>query len=186
MVPGVVVVSVFLPSSERNLILTGYVGRETLMLGQQIAERLRMPFVNIEAQIAERVGLPTDEIRAYYGETRLKSIEMEIIQEVALRRRSVIRISGRTLPHHYERLKATGPVIALTIGLDAMLHRLHVNMGARYHDPRERATALGDLKREWAVYDLPNLILIDTTGLDHETVIQEVILRWQEIAIERL
>ncbi|GAB4511264.1 MAG: hypothetical protein OHK0046_09110 [Anaerolineae bacterium] len=170
------------------MILTGYIGTETPILGRQIAERLRMPFVNLDAQIAERLGLTIDDIRAYYGETRLKSIEMEIMQEAALRRSTVLRISGRTLLHadHYARLQTTGPVIALKIGLDAMLHKLHINMGARYHDPRERAMAIGELKREWDVYTLPELIIVDTTSLEAEEIMQRVMTRWQEVAIERL
>lgn len=179
--------SVFLPFSERNLILTGYIGSELAQLGQTIAERLRMPFVNIEMQIAERVDLPVDEIRTYYGETRLKTIEAEIVQEAALRRRTVVRVGGRTLLQgdNLARLQSTGPVLCLTISLGAMLHRLHVSMGARYHDPYERALALGELKREWAVRELDGIHEIDTTYLDDEEIIDKVTGTWQELAIER-
>ncbi len=180
--------SVFLPSSERNLILTGYIGVETQQLGRQIAEQLRMPFVNLHAQIAERLGLSIDEIRTYYGETRLKAIEMEIIQEAALRRSTVIRVSGRTLLNadHLARLQTTGPVIGLVIGLNAMLQRLHMSMGARYHDPRERAFALGDLKREWAVRGKSGIHEVDATYMQYDEVMQAVIALWQELAIERV
>lgn len=179
--------SSLLPFSERNLILTGYTGPNMAALGRQIAERLRRPFVNVEAVIADRVDMPVSEIRAYFGETRLKAIEAEIIKETALRRSTVIRVSGRTLVHgdNLTRLQATGPVICLVIGLDAMLQRMHVSMGARYHDPRERALALGELKREWAVRGRDGLIEVDTTYVETEQVIDEVIGIWQEIALER-
>jgi shikimate kinase len=180
--------SSFLPASERNLVLTGYIGPDQPLLGRQIAERLRMPFVNIEALIVERVGLPIDEIRAYYGETRLKAIEAEIIEETLLRRRSVIRVSGRTLLHgeHLPRLQRVSVVICLVVSLDAMLHRLHINMGARYHNPHERALALGELKREWAVRKLNGIHEIDTTYFSQDDIIQVVTTMWGELAVERI
>lgn len=173
----------FLPFSERNLILTGYVGPDQPVLGRRVAERLRMPFVNIEAQIAERVDLPIDQIRAYYGETRLKAIETEIIGETMLRRQTVIRVSGRTLLNgeNLARLRTTGEVICLVIGLDAMLQRLHMNMGARYHNPHERALALGELKREWAVRELPGIHEIDTTYLEIDAIIDAIIALWDDL-----
>ena len=176
-----------LPSTEQNLILTGYIGPDMPQLGRQIANRLNLPYTNVEGQIAERLDMTIDEIRDYFGETRLKAIEMEMVQEAALRRRTVIRISGRTLVHvdHLARLQATGPAICLTIALDAMLQRLHINMGARYHDPAERALALGELKREWAVRGQPGIHEVDTTYLDTTEIIEKVALLWQSLAIER-
>lgn len=180
--------SVFLPSTERNLILTGYIGPNTALLGQQIAERLRMPFVNIEQQIADRVGLNTDEIRSYYGERRLKSIEMEIIQEAILRRSTVIRISGRTLLHadHLTQLKNTGPVLCLVISLDAMLQKMHVIMGASYHNPNERALFLGELKQEWSIRKAEGIHEISTTYLETNEIIETVISQWQDLTLERV
>jgi shikimate kinase len=179
--------ALYLPVSDQNLILTGYIGPNQPMLGRQIAERLRLPFVNIEQQIADRVGLPIDEIRIYYGETRLKSIEAEIISEAMLRRSTVIRVSGRTLLNGdaYTRLRQTGPVLCLSIGLDAMLHRLHIALGARFHNPQERALALGELKREWAVRALEGIHEIDATYLEEEQVIETIINRWQELTLVR-
>ncbi len=177
----------FLPISDQNLILTGYIGPNQPLLGRQIADRLRLPFVNIENQIAERVGLPVEEIRIYYGETRLKSIEAEIIKEAMLRRSTVIRVSGRTLLHGdaLAKLQQTGTVICLVIGLDAMLQRLHLHLGARYHNPEERALALGQLKREWAVRKMEGIHEINMTYMAEDEVIDTVISRWQELALVR-
>jgi shikimate kinase len=176
-----------LPLSEQNLILTGYIGPQHPLLARQIAERLRLSFVNLDLQIAERVGLPAEEIRIYYGEARLKAIETEIVAEAALRRSALIRVSARTLltNHSLDKLRATGPVIALTTTLDAMLHRLHLAMGARYSNPHERALELGELKREWAARGHPDVREIDTTYLSSEGMIEAVAALWQSLAIAR-
>lgn len=177
----------FLPVSERNLILTGYIGPNQPLLGRQIAAQLKLPFVNIEQQIADRVGLPVEEIRIYYGETRLRTIEAKIIAEAMLRRSTVIRVSGRTLVSGdtLARFQQTGPVICLTIKLDAMLQRLHVHLGARYHNPEERSLALGQLKREWAVRRLDGIHEIDVTYLGESAVIEQVIAIWQQLTLVR-
>jgi shikimate kinase len=176
-----------LPLSDRNLILTGYTGPNQPRIGQQIATKMKMPYVNTDTLIAERIGMSVDEIRVYFGETRLKSIEAEIVDEACLRRASVVRVSARTLlvGDTLTRLRETGPVICLVTTLDAMLQRLHLSMGARYYNPEERALELGNLRREWAVRGLSGILEVDTTYLNTEEVMDKVISLWQEIAITR-
>jgi len=71
------------------------------------------------------------------------------------------------------------------IGLDAMLQRLHLHLGARYHNPEERALALGQLKREWAVRKMEGIHEINMTYMAEDEVIDTVISRWQELALVR-
>jgi shikimate kinase len=174
-----------LPLSDRNLVLTGYTGPNQPRIGRQIAERMRLPYVSVETQIAERIGMSVDEIRQYFGETRLKSIESEIVNEASLRRSSVIHISARTLlvGDTLARLSTTGPVICLVTTLDAMLQRLHMAMGARYYNPEERALELGSLRREWAVRGLAGIYEVDTTYLDNAATMERVIDLWQSVVI---
>jgi shikimate kinase len=176
-----------LPVSDRNLILTGTIGPSQPLIGRRIAERLRLPYVNVEMLLAERVGMPVDEIRTYFGETRLKVIEAEIVAETALRRSTVIRVSGRTLAHgeNRSRLAETGPIFCPVIALGAMLRKLHIALGARFHDPNERGLALSELRREWVARGLPGVIEIDVTTLDEEAIIALLIDRWQELALVR-
>lgn len=176
-----------LPLSERNLILTGYIEPNKPRIGRQVAERLSMPFVDVEAQIAERLGDDLQVIRRSYGERRLKAGESEVMDEVLLRRRTVIRVLGSTLLHseHLERMQENGIVICLVARLDAILQRLHLTLGARYHDPAERAVALGDLKREWAVRGRPGIYELDVTDLDELATVQAISDLWQNLAIER-
>lgn len=176
----------FLPLSDRNLILTGYTGPDTTALGRQVAERLRKPYINLDILIAERLNLQVEEIRSYYGQTRLKSIEAEMISETILRRDSVIQVSGRILAidDHRQRLATTGPVICVVASLDLVLHRLHVNMGARYHDPRERGAALSVLEREWAVRGKPGIHELDITDQDMEAAVEMIAATWQKLVME--
>lgn len=177
--------SALLLPADQNLIVTGYTGPNLPQIGQQVAERLRLRYVNVERQIEARAGMPPEELRARYGETRLKTIETEVMQDVLLYRGVVIRISGQTLLHgdYSRRLAETGPIVCLVTALDAVLRQLHVAMGARYHNPHERALAVGSLKREWAVRRLDFVHELDTTYHTDAEVVDEVIALWQRVAV---
>jgi len=177
--------STYLPFSERNLIITGYTGPNQPLLAREIANKLGMPFANVEQIIADRLDMQVSDIRAYFGETRLKSIEAEIVQETALRRGTVIRVGGRTLVNgdNLPTLRATGPVFCLTIGMDAMLHRLHVNMGARYHDPKERALAVGELAREWKILEFNDIQKIDITNMPNDEIVRTMVGLWRSLTV---
>lgn len=174
-----------LPLADRNLILTGYIGPNPPPVGQLIAARLGWRFVNVDTLLEDRAGLSIDEIRVAFGEARLKTLETEIVLETALYRDTVIRVSGQTLLRsgHYEHLAATGPVICLVAALDAVLHRQHLALGARYHNPNERALAVGHLKREWAVRRLPGIHIVDTTYMSTDEIVETVAALWRELVI---
>ncbi len=173
--------------TDRNLILTGYIEPNKTRIARQVAERLKMPFVNVEERIEERLGAERDTIRSQYGDHHLKTIEAEVMEQVLLYRNAVIRVNGSTLIHseHYERIRQTGAVICLVARLDAVLQRLHLMLGARYHDPAERGSHLGQLRREWQVRKLPGLLELDVTYLDEGQTLEAIIDLWQQIALER-
>ncbi len=188
MVPGLVTIVVaLLPFSERNLILTGYTGPNQPGIGRQVAERLNMPFTDVELEIETQTGNTAEGIRSTFGERRLLAVEDEIMEGVVLRRNTIIRINGSVLLHgdHFKRLSETGPIICLFATLDAVLQRLHLSMGARYHNPAERDLALGHIKREWAVRKLDGVHELDVTYLSEDSIVNSVIHLWQSLTMRR-
>lgn len=169
-------------SIDQNLILTGYIGPGQLAVARRAAERLRMPFVDFELVLEDRAGLSGEDLRIRYGEARLKTLESELVAEVALYRGSVVHVSGKTLGQstHFARLSATGPVICLVATLDAVLRRLHLALGARYHNPNERDLALGTLRREWAIRKQPGIHEIDTSSLSEDEMVEKIAVMWRE------
>jgi shikimate kinase len=189
MVPGLafgergrVIASPF--SIDQNLIVTGYIGPEQLQIVRAVAERLRLPFVDFEARLEVIAEMPSSELRALFGESRLKTLEAEVVGEMLLYRGAVIHISGQTLTaaDHYDRLRATGPIICLVATLDAVLQRLHLALGARYHNPRERELALGIVRREWALRARPDILELNTTSMDAEAMVEAIVACWREQA----
>ena len=167
-------------SIDQNLILTGYIGPGQLAIARRVAERLRMPFVDFELVLEDRAGLAGEELRIRFGEARLKTLESELVAEVALYRGTVIHISGKTLLPHYARMSETGQVICIVATLDAVLQRLHLALGARYHNPNERELALGTLRREWAIRKQPGITEVDTSYLSEDQMVEAIAACWRE------
>ncbi len=170
---------------DRNLILTGYTGPNQPIIGQQAAARLKMRYVNVETQIENREGMSSEALRTRYGDARLKMVESEVMQDVLLNRGVVIRVSGQTLLRldYLKRLATTGPIVCLVVTLDAVLQRLHLSLGRSYHNPHERALAIGYLKREWAVRNMDGIRELDVTYFSETETVDALINLWQEMAI---
>ena len=167
----------------RNLVITGYMGVGKTAVGRHITKELDVTFYDIENEIELREQESAENIRSLYGEARLRTLEAELINELALVRGSVVAVNGPTLldATNLEKLRRTGPVLCLTAALNEVLRRLHVAQGARFHSPDVRAVSLGKLKREIKVLDL-ELPQLDTTGLSVEAVSKQAIQFWMEQA----
>lgn len=176
-----------LTNADSNLILTGYTGPNQPAIGRALAGRLNRRLVNVDDRLEEHTGMSLTDIRAVYGQTRLKDLESEVITEILLNRGTVIRVSGDTLSRGdmLARFAATGPVICLVASLDAVLRRLHLMMGNRFHIPAERDLALGELRRAWSVRGQPDVWEVDVTYLSEDETINEVAILWQELTLQR-
>ena len=53
--------------------------------------------IDVEREVEERLGDTIANLRATYGERHLKTVETEIMDEVVLHRRGLIRVAGSTL-----------------------------------------------------------------------------------------
>ncbi|MCS6836241.1 MAG: hypothetical protein NZ750_09515 [Anaerolineae bacterium] len=176
-----------LMAQDRNLILTGYLEPNRPRLGRQVAQKLGLRFVDIEEMMEDRLGDSLENARAQYGERHIKTMEDQIVRDAALYRHALIRVNGSTLVRCEDaaRLMATGVTICLVARLDAVLQRMHLMMGARFHDPSGREAEIGVLRREWAVRKLPNILEYDATAKDEPTIVAELVALWQSIAIQR-
>ncbi|XWX03373.1 shikimate kinase [Aggregatilineales bacterium SYSU G02658] len=172
---------------DRNLILTGYIQPNQPRIGRQVAQRLGRRFVDVEELIEERAGDRPEAIRAQYGERHLKAVEDDVLGTVMLMRSAVIRITGSTLAttERRELLMANAETLCLVARLDAILQRLHLAMGARYHNSAERGAALGYLRREWAVRKIAGVVELDVTYMSDPAIVDEIVAWWQVVALAR-
>lgn len=170
-----------------NLIVTGYLEPNRPRISQQLALRLGLEFIDVERAIEERLGATVDQMRQLYGERRLKAIETQIMDEIVLHRRALIRVSGNTLLNsgHLAELQRNGVIVCLVASLDSILRRIHLTLGARYHDPVERSRAIGQLQREWRIREVENIVEFDATTITETILIERIVDFWRDLALRR-
>ena len=170
-----------------NLILTGYLEPNRPRIARELARRLGLTLVDVERETEARAGESLADIRATYGQRRVKALEAEIMEQIVLHRRALIRASGSALVNSnaVPELQRNGVIVCLVASLDSILRRMHLTMGARYHDPAERAKALGGLKREWQVRDLSGIVEFDATTISEAILIERIVDYWRGLALRR-
>lgn len=166
----------------RNLILTGTMGVGRPTVGRLIAQRIGVEFIDFSTEVELRENATLDEIRARYGNLRATQLEAELCRELALKRGSVLSMNASVLLEaaNRERLLTGGIVLVLTCALGQALRRLYVASGERFHDPKERLLALGQIKREKLIHQLPDIPTLDTTYLSVEETAGRALQFWYE------
>lgn len=165
-----------------NLILTGYMGVGKVTVGRLLASKVGVLFIDLETEIHLREGLPSDEIRKLFGESRVRTLEHDLCHELSLRRGAVLSIGGQALldEENRNRLMNSGTVLVLTCALNEILRRLHATQGARFHDPKARATLLNQVRREKQIHQIADLATLDTTDLTNEQVAEQALTFWAQ------
>jgi shikimate kinase len=173
-------------STDRNLVITGSMGPTQQIVARRIAERLKLRYVDAELEVERRAEMPIERFKTLFGEARHRALEGEVIRDLALYRGALINISGHMLAYgdHLPRMANASYVLCLVASLDAVLSRLHVALGARYHNPAARDLALGNLRRDWAIRGKDDVHEFDTTALTDADIIDEVAARWTKLVIE--
>lgn len=170
-----------------NIVLTGFPGTGKSTVGRRLAERLDRPFVDVDAEIEARAGVP---VRAYYaehGETAFRALEREACRAVARRTGVVVSTGGGALvdPTNRAALEETGRIVCLTCDIAEVLRRLGDDgerplLGAVCGDRPRRVEALLDARAE-AYAALPHHI--DTTRRTHVEVVDALVELLGEIAV---
>lgn len=80
-----------------RVYLTGFMGCGKTTVGRRLAERLRIPFVDLDREIELRVGMPVREIFARLGEPAFRQMEQEALWATAELPDAVVATGGGTM-----------------------------------------------------------------------------------------
>lgn len=145
-----------------RLALLGVRGAGKSSVGRQLAQRLEVPFVELDALVEQRAGMSLSQLFAMHGETLYRELQAEALEAWLAQHGSGVLATGGSLVEDratYERLRATCRTVWLEASADTLWQRV-VDQGdlrpMRDH-PRARAElhALLDARRErYALADL--------------------------------
>ena len=112
--------------SEKNIILTGFMGTGKSTVGQLVAAELGREFVDMDTLIEMREGRPIPQIFTEAGEPYFRQLEAALCAELAARQGLVIATGGGALlPERNLRvLDRTGLVICLDCAPEVLWQRI--------------------------------------------------------------
>jgi shikimate kinase len=160
--------------------LVGMPGSGKSSVGPVLAERLGVPFVELDAEIERTASKPVATIFAEQGEARFRELEAAALIDVAARDPSVVSCGGGVVlePANRITLRATGVPVFLSVPLDMLRTRVAPAEDRpliRHEGDLERLLREREpLYREFAAH------VVDASG-DPESVagaIQEALSRW--------
>lgn len=110
----------------RWLVLTGYMGAGKTTVGRRVAGRLRRPFVDVDAELEARAGMPIPEIFSRRGELWFRRHEETAIRELLAGDPGVMAVGGGALESARTRslVGRTADVVWLRASLDVAWARV--------------------------------------------------------------
>ena len=113
------------PVSSRPVFLIGFMAAGKTAVGRELAGRLNLPFIDLDAMIEQGAGATIAEIFDRDGEDAFRRMEAAALAEVSAGSPAVVATGGGAPCHHggLDAMRAAGVVLALTAPLPDLLAR---------------------------------------------------------------
>ncbi len=160
-----------------NIILVGFMGTGKTRIGQEVAKRLGLEFVDMDDIIVERAGKPIPEIFADDGEPHFRSLERQVVIDLSEASGHVIATGGGVVlnPDNIRDYSDRGLVICLSATPEVILARVeHDTNRPLLNADDKMAKIRGILDTRQPLYDaIPNQV--DTSDLTVDEVVDRVV-----------
>lgn len=161
-----------------RIFLTGMTCSGKTTVGQMLAERLNLPFVDLDAEIERSAGRAIRNIFSEMGERAFRDYETAALLEALQKEEAVIALGAGALDRdwNFELVRAAGTLIYLKAGLDVLMSR-EVDPSCRpllagVKDKEELRERLGQMlfRREPRYQTAPITITMDTVDRPEDIV----------------
>ncbi len=163
---------------EKNIVLIGFMGTGKSSVGQRLAEKLRMKFIDMDREIEKITGLPVKQIFRQHGEIRFRSEEKLLAQKLGRQSNLVIATGGGVVlyPENIEALGKGGILICLEASPAEILRRIKRKKASRPlikkgYGEKEIELMLKEREAFYACTDFR----INTDNKDPRTIAEEII-----------
>ena len=165
-----------------NIVLIGYRSSGKSAVGSRLAARLQMKFVDTDDLIEERQGIPISDIVKSQGWDHFRELEKKVIEEISKGDHLIIAPGGGAVldTDNVNALKRNGFIIWLKADPQTLLKRIQKDQGSSTRRPT--LTGKGTLEEieetiseRRPFYEKASEIQIDTSALDAEAVVKDVL-----------
>lgn len=130
-----------------HIFLYGPPGTGKSAIGKQLAQNLKLPFVDLDCVIASNAGMSIPQIMEGQGESAFRNLESLALKDIVGGKESVIALGGGALLSDGNRAIAEshGKIVLLMAELEMLLERLNADSDKRpllAGDLREKLSAL--------------------------------------------
>ncbi len=150
-----------------------------------LARRLGLKFMDTDELIERETGLRIKDIFKRYGEGRFRDLERKVIKDIASGRYGcgmVLSTGGGAVVDEANRraLRSWGTVVCLTASVEKILERVEGSDERPLLEDRERKGRIEKLLRERDGAYRDSDMVIDTTSMSIEDVVEEILGRLSE------
>jgi shikimate kinase len=159
------------------VIFVGLMGAGKSAIGRLVAQQLRIPFVDTDAEIERVSRMTISELFASYGEDEFRALEMRVIKRLLRGGPKVVSTGGGAFVNDNTRrhIKRGG----ISMWLKADLEVLWERVSKREHRPllkteNPKATLLALMERRYPIYQEAD-ITIESRDVRKEIIVKEVL-----------
>jgi len=112
--------------SKKNIILVGFMGTGKTVTGHMLAKQTGLELVDMDSIIEERAGRAISDIFATDGEAAFRTMEREVVQELAQRDGLIVSTGGGIVlnPNNIADFEKTGLVVCLNAAPETIFQRV--------------------------------------------------------------
>jgi shikimate kinase len=167
-----------------NIVLIGFMAAGKTAVGMRLAEELHMEFVDLDDLIAEQKGLSIADIFNRHGEAHFRELEREMVAQVSRRSFQVVATGGGVVldPENVSNLKRMGRMIHLSARPEVILERVKNEDHRPLLETADREERIRKLLSQRAPFYAVADLEIDTSGLNVDEVVAEIVRHLQELS----
>ncbi len=161
-----------------NVALVGFMGCGKSTVGRELAARSGKRFVETDALVEERVGMPIADIFSQHGEPYFRELESAVVQEVAQLRDCVIACGGGVVLNdaNVAALRASAVMVYLEVSPASVLERLGPRSAVRplLSGPEREQRVVDLMQQRQPIYAAAAELCVPTDGLGVDEVVRTV------------
>ncbi len=159
-----------------NLILIGFMGCGKTTLGRRLASLLDLDFVDMDEEVAIKLGLPIPEIFAKKGEDFFREQELFCAKELSGRDNLLIATGGGVVEHPktMKYLKSAGKTVYIKVETNKLISRLEGDeTRPLLKNGEDYIRAL--IEKRLSLYEKYSDLTIDTSRLSPQASVDKLI-----------